>query len=172
MVEAALAIVVLAIGVLAVFVLFSTGLDTKTRATSDTQAALFADGVFNTLRAESAAASEENRWESFWEAMAGGTTNLPVAVGGPDGVWVDSNLVVRAGTLVTNIYMNYSLRLGQNTNIVSHSLRYQMDVSFEPADATWTNRANVMLRVWEGVFGSTNENGAVFYTEFNNPENL
>ena len=167
MIEAALAIVVLAVGVLAVFVLFSAGLDTKTRASGDTQAALFADGVFDTLRAESAAASEQERWEGFWGAFADGTTNIPVAAAG---VWVDSNMVVRAGGLYTNVY---SIPVGGTTTIVDHALRYQLLAEPEPPDSSWTNRVNVTLKVWEGMFGATNgDSMAAFYTEIDNPGRL
>jgi len=144
MVEAALAVVVLAIGVLAVFVLFSSGLDTRTRASADTQAALLATSVFNTLRAESVQASRENRWEAFWDDFSYGSTNLPVPAGGPDGVWVDTNLAIRAGELCTNRYVNYSLRRGVDTSIVDHVLRYRLDVCPLPPPPTgrtaWKSR--------------------------------
>lgn len=168
MVEVALAMVVLAVGVLAVFILFSTGLDTQTKASSDTQAALFAESVFNTLRAESALASEAtNGWEDFWGEFAQGDRSVAVAA---EGVWAGPGMVIGAhGVLYTNVYTNYSIRLHIETNIVDHALRYQMNV----APDFPTNRAEVTLRVWEGVFGPTNGNDtAVFYTEFDDPGNL
>ena len=172
MVEAALAVIVLAIGVLAAFMLFGSGLDTRSKASADTQAALFADGVFNTLRAECAMASESNCWEGFWNDFTNGAAIVPVAAGGPDGAWADADLAIRANVLCTNVYSNFSFRLNVSTNIVDHALRYCLDVAPQAA-AGWTNRIEVKLTVWEGIFGTTNEDeGAVFYTEFDNPGDL
>jgi prepilin-type N-terminal cleavage/methylation domain-containing protein len=47
LIEVALSIAVLALGVLALYTLLSTALDTSAKAKADSQAAMFADGVFN-----------------------------------------------------------------------------------------------------------------------------
>ena len=66
LVEVALALLVMAIGVLAVFSLLSAGLDASARAVDDTHAAMFADSVFNSLKSLSLnwgeVEAKSNKW--------------------------------------------------------------------------------------------------------------
>ena len=169
MVEAALAVVVLSIGVLAVFVLFSSGMSTKTKASGDTQAALFAQGVFSTLRAASEEASRQGqvRWEEFWYDIEGNTNLLPAA--GAE-FWANSNMMINANTLTPIVY---SIPLTNGADMVNHALRYILTVDLDLAITNWPDRVPVTLKVWEGAFGQTNDDdAAVFYTEFDNPGDL
>lgn len=72
LIEIAIALLVVAIGVLAVFALFGSGLDSSSRAIADTQAAMFADGVLNALRSKSVGlAQEQNQATGTLRAIAG-----------------------------------------------------------------------------------------------------
>lgn len=176
LIEIALAIVVVAIGVLAVFSLLSAGLDASNKAIGDTQAAIFADNVFNALRAESLKAASDydpfvpvNGWNTFWQNFVNGSTNISVVAGL---AWTPANLSVTAvsggGTLV---FLNKSLRGSTITDVQNYALRYELTV--QPSlggwgAALWENTAKVTLKVWNGQYGSTN-NPLVFYSEFYNP---
>ena len=172
MVEAALAVVVLAIGVLAAFMLFSVGLNARTRAAGDTQAAIFADSVFNTLRAESTLASTDEPLGGVLGRLRRRRTNLPVAAGGPDGVWANSNIAIRAGILcTTSTPISRSASASIRTSWITRSVLSGGDAG--APDGISTNRVAVTLQVWEGIFGPTNSDaGSVLYTEFDNPGDL
>ena len=84
--EVAIAIAVVVIGILALFALISAGLDASSRAVADTQAAMFADSVFNGIKASSLKASEKGKnaagdivWRIFWYDFQDGATNITVA---------------------------------------------------------------------------------------------
>ena len=166
LVEIALALLVLGIGILSVVALFSSGLDANSKATEETQAALFADNVLNGLRSQSLRAAESNTWESFWNRFMDGSTNISSAA---PGAWKTPPVVVGDGNLYTNIYATYAFHADTNTSIVHHALRYKLDVELHTPASTWTtNRANVTLFVWPGEYGATAlKDGSVFYSEFN-----
>jgi prepilin-type N-terminal cleavage/methylation domain-containing protein len=163
MIEVALAIAVLALGVLALYALLASALDTSTKAKGDTQAAMFADSVFNTLRAQSAIAAEQEitvpgSWTNFWNSFSNGVTTLPVAFATD---WGDGNMAIQNGGPFTESFTN-NYGIGERMDIVNHSLRYTIDARLE-----WADRADVLLRVWDGTFGPTsNKNALVFYSEF------
>ena len=162
MVEVALAVVVLAIGVLAVFSLFSSGLDLTRKTSADTQSVLFAEGVMASLRTQSAQSSGSTNWVSFWQDLADGKTNLPAPLSN------DPKLIIRGdGVLVTNSFANNPLHDMTATNI-NHVLRSQMLIRLRNDDG-FTNAAAVTLKVWEGKFGTTNDDDALILdTEFAN----
>lgn len=177
MVEIALAILVFSLGVLAVFALFTRGIDQKAKAVTDTRRALFANNVFNGLRAKSteiSATALSNEWEVFWAGIIDGTTNISVACGTTNGVWVNDMRIYGDNKIYTNIFTNFALHARVNTNIVSHTLRYKLEIKLQDSSSQRTNAwARAVLRVWEGEFGATNDNGAVLmYTEYDNPGNL
>lgn len=168
MLELALAVLVIAIGVLALFSLFKMSTDSVARTEADTRIALFGEEVMSGLRGHSQDALWNRTWEQFWDDFAHNRTNLQVACGGPDGVWANTGMVLVANTFCTNSYTNYAIHTDCETNIVSHSLRYRLDIA---ASATlippWTNRMLATLTVWDGMYGPTNADEAiVFYTEF------
>ena len=83
--EVAIAIAVVVIGVLALFALISAGLNASGKAVADTQAAMFADSVFNGIKAVSLKASDEGKdangnvaWRVFWQDFKNGDTNISV----------------------------------------------------------------------------------------------
>ena len=199
LVEIALAILVVAIGVLAIFALLSAGLDNSVRAIEDTHAAMFADNVFNGLRAVTVAAAERQNqlvrnpswdptwgntncpWESFWLQFTGGKTSITVAAGE---VWPkagSAQLAITASSGESDIkriaFTNVTLRGAETNNIVDHGLRYNLLVASKLGawNKLWTNTARVTLKVWPGLFGKNpprEEDALVFYSEFANPGDL
>lgn len=74
--EVALAVVVVGVGIMAVFSLIASGLDSSRKAIEETQASIFANNVFNGLRAAALTNAEISavQWANFWSS---GT--IPVA---------------------------------------------------------------------------------------------
>jgi len=192
--EVAIAVAVVVIGVLALFALIGTGLDMSAKAIADTHAGMFANNVFGSLRSVSLEVSETGkpgRWEEFWQDFQSGDTNIsvaapnafvgntvtihnpparPVTISGPLSVYGND-------TLYPLVYQNIPYHDADTTNIVNIALRYKCKVeSLFPlvgGSVLWTNRTMVTLKVWEGEFGSTDEDKAlVFYSEFDNPGDL
>ncbi|MBA4389089.1 MAG: hypothetical protein C0404_13995 [Verrucomicrobia bacterium] len=171
MLELTIALLVVAVGVLALFSVFRVSHDTVARTESDIRISLFGQEVISGLRAGSDEALQNGTWELFWERMATNPSQTNISVAGSSliGVWDTTSMVIVAGMLVTNVFTNYAYHSDAPTNIVSHALRYRLDV--QPTNTTplypWTNRIMVTLSVWDGIFGSTNlEDGIVFYSEF------
>ncbi len=171
LVEIALAMLVFALGILSFFAVLSAALNQANHANDQTQCAIFADGAMAGLRTisdELAETATSNEWAVFWEALRDGTTNVPVAMGGSDSVWL-GNMVVRGdGDVHVNTYTNYPLH-GGATNVVDHIVHYRLAVAVTNALASipWSSRATVTLKVWEGEFSQARDTDAVlFYTEY------
>ena len=200
LVEVALAIVVVAIGMMAAFSLIGTGMRSSSRAVGETRAAIFADDVFNALRSKSVLALDEGagEWERFWEDFSSYAIKVDVA-GGP--LWqydvtvpppwppglptVTNYLQVAASRpdiIRTIVFTNYSIRTGSMTEHVNHALRYQLFpqpnvITVSPIGSAWTNSwtssYTVVLNVWEGEFGEASiSNAMTFSTEFPNSGGL
>ena len=113
LIEIALAIAVVGIGVLAAFALLTTGLDSSARASEETQAAFLADSIFNTMRVYSAQEARlgPNNFGAFWDETAAGTRKLPVAF---QRIWKKPNrfdpLYCSAGSLQTITSENLALK--------------------------------------------------------------
>lgn len=185
--EVALAIAVVAIGIMSLFALMTSGLESSAEALADTEAAVFADNVFGGLRGISSDLSRqrEGAWETFFDDFKAGRTNLAVAA---HTVWQrtrhPSNPLLTIpisvwgnGQTLTNIFRNVPAHGGRETNLVNHVLRYQL--LLEPrhgttfASVTWTNVAEVTLRVWKDEYGNWSTNDAlIFYAEIDNPGDL
>jgi prepilin-type N-terminal cleavage/methylation domain-containing protein len=148
LVEISLALLIVAIGMLAILSMFPAGLDQNARSISDTHAALFAEEVFSSLRVHA---------ETNWNEIGQSITNLPVA--GTNNWWIPadggfSNYLDNA--VRTNIY-----RHPGDSNIVDHAFRYRITL------ATNDNHLikSAALRFWQGEYGTTN-NPVMFYSEF------
>ena len=150
--ELALAIFVLAVGILGMVILLNDSMSRGKRAAADTRQALFAQSVFQGLHAVSFSAQQGGRWTNFWYDFADGYTNLAVAA---PALW-STNVSVNAYGLHTNVFVP---RSGSPR---SHVLRYRMEVDPEAGP----NRVSVLLRIWEGEFGRTDTDGKTFYSEF------
>ena len=184
LIEVALAVAIVAIGVLAAYSLLSIGMDAGTRAVSETHAATFASGVFGALRARSLQAAELQpttigNWEQFWENFSNRTVAVPVAA---SNVWTGgSERWILAGVIRTSSCENLPYHAPAETGIVDHVLRYRVDVGLTYSRAQvladlsriGRNRATVALYVWDGKFGgAVDSNALLFYSEFNNPGDL
>lgn len=196
--EVAIAVAVVVVGVMSLFALISGGLNSSAKAIADTHAAMFANDVFSGLRAKSLDISEEGvagAWEQFWDDFQNSVTNISVAA--PD-AWYGQTFTTLVRPIRTIniplsvfgdpegspnihpiVYRNVPFHDSNRTNIVNISLRYRCEVdSLYPLAAgagqvLWTNRTMVTLKVWEGEFGSADEADAlVYYTEFDNPGDL
>jgi hypothetical protein len=167
--ELALALVVLTLGVMSMVALLASGFRANARARSDSRRAVFAENVFHGLRAESVHATETGQWETFWGALVGGSTGLTVAAAD---VWVNPSPIL-AGGLRTNLFQRYALHTGTAGSDIEYAVRYRLDVDFHRPDNTWTSRANVTLHVWAGGAGSVEDDEAlVFYSEYANEGGL
>jgi len=160
-----------------VFALLGAGMDASRGALTETHAAMFADSVFNGMRARSLRAASTNDWEVFWSRFIARQTNIPVAAwaGAGGGAWSNaSQLAVSNGGIYTVIFRNRPYHDAATPGVENHALRYRCTASLlYPATVLWTNKAMVTLQVWDGEFGSTsNDTALTFYSEFYNQGDL
>jgi type IV pilus modification protein PilV len=164
LIEVVIAIIVVAIGVLAMFSLISTGMDASAKAVADTQGSIFADAVFNGFRANAAAASQQesrtNRtWTAFWDNISTATNMvaMPMAwVGGADMRIIADN----APHDLT--FVNQPQRTTSIAGIPNFSLRYRLATAPIGPGAWKTHQ--LFLWVWPGR--KTRAQDALrFYTE-------
>ncbi len=168
LIEISLALMIFSLGVLAVFLLFGRALDRESDALRYTRMALFGDSVLESLQAKSEYLTEtasSNEWSQFWEEMADGQTQVVCAAGSSNDVW-DSEMSVVADGLQTNIYYAYPLHGDNSTGLLSHIIRYKMEVDVDDlVQDTERGLVKVTLKVWEGEFGgASDDNGVVFFT--------
>ena len=158
LVEIALALLVISVGMLALIGIFPTGLQINQRAIEETQAALFAQEVFDAIRAELQRTPLD---------QLEGTMMLPVP--GGSRVWANPNdleLVFTApNEWLVNVYEKAGVRTvpGQPQTYVDGGIRYRLEL----LDTNDDNRKGVRLSIRPGQFGPT-EPTYVFYTEIYN----
>jgi len=153
MVEVALAILVLSVGLLAVFGLFGDALETNKSTIADTQSALFADEVLNGFKASALTMTNATNWASNLQGI---TVSNPA-------VWQASAIPIKAdGSVRTNQY-NYTPVSGSMGQLTDYAYRYQLSLTNSPAGA---NVQGVMLQVWP--IGVASNAPLVFYTEVYN----
>lgn len=178
LIEVALAVVVVAIGLLAVFGLIGSGLDQSAKAVGETQASIFANSVFNGLRSESLRASElssgtTNEWLNFWTDFAGRTRTVIIPA---DTTWADpTTLQIKANEGKSLVFSVKSVRSGASTGINNGALRYLLEVPIPSSTGPETNHVTASLWVWDGQFGlfdRTSKNVFQYYSEFNDPGDL
>jgi len=146
LVEISLALLIVAIGMLAILGMFPAGLDQNARSISDTHAALFAGEVFGSLRVHA---------ETNWDGI-GSNTILYLSTAGSTN-WYNPSSELDT-MLDNNIYTNI-YRRRQNTNLIDHAFRYRISLTTNGLIKAAT------LRFWPGEFG-TASNPAMFYSEF------
>jgi Tfp pilus assembly protein PilV len=154
MIEAALALIVLSMGVLTVFLLFARGLERAGQTDEEQQVALFADSVLEGLHAAAQYAAQTDPsagWTNFWTLLQKeeGHTNVTVAM---PHFWAATNFnaAIRAGYLTTNVFR---VDVTNGVELVNHALRYRLEVgpfAVDDQDLRW-----VELKIWPGRFGST-----------------
>ena len=148
MVEVALAILVLSVGLLAVFGLFGDALETNKSTIADTQAALFADEVLNGFKA--AALTNITTWASYLQSI---TLSNPA-------IWQASvPIQVSSNSVRTN---QYKYKSGSMAGVTDYAYRYQLSVGA----ASGANVQGVTLQVWP--IGVASNAALVFYTEVYN----
>ncbi len=144
LVEVALALMVTAVGMMAVFSLFPVGLDMNKKAIDDTQLSIFADDVIAGVRAQ--------LWKDGWNVVQNPTA-IRLRPTARD-VWKipPATDIEATGTKETMIYefIDYP--------IVDMAVRYKLNVN------TLGNRAYFRLELINGETGPTN-NTQVYYTE-------
>ncbi len=187
--EVVLAILVVAVGLLAVFGLITFGLDASEKAVGDTLAGIFADDVFNGLRSYSIAAADQGNWGNFWSAFAGGSTSVTFAAwrtwdgtlekkgalsdstwssDGP--VYIKCSVAGAAAYKATLVCKSFVGRPISTPNLVNHTIRYSLNAKAASGGKQWYE---VTLKVWPGEFGSmVVQKPITFYSEFGNPGNM
>lgn len=81
LVELASASFLIAVGLLGVYALMRSGLESSSEQERDMRGMLFAESAFETLAVAAQAASDvggKTNWVAFWEAFYDGSTNLPL----------------------------------------------------------------------------------------------
>jgi len=199
LIEVALAIVVVALGLLAVFSLLSAGLNAAHKAIAETNASIFANSVFNAMRTQSLRVAESaqhaQQWSDYWNTFRVGSASISVAA--PE-TWSPQTLSVKASPANEINSLKFADKLFHGsaaTDIINNSLRYRLSIFLPGGDPTgpydgplgvgpsywedeggdpwYQRRAMATLRVWDGLTGgSSDTNAMVFYTEFNNPGDL
>lgn len=163
LVEVALALLVVSVGILAAFALIPAGLQTNQQAIDDTQAAMFADTVFEGLRAQAKVVP--------WAQV--GTAGMPIpAIGAASSLPAARkpySASSSATITVTATPITYVAKRAVGTGEANEvALRYTLGVN-EPVPNVIKS---VSLVVWPGEFASTgaaNSNNVYrFYTELLN----
>ena len=141
LVEVALALLVVGVGIVAIFGLFPAGMEAGRRTVNETQAALFAEEVFAAYRSLA----------SVTNLATAANAQVPVAA--PE-QWSSPPLIIPDGSVQTCV-----LRAFASPNSIERALRYRLTIgSSGPYIRT------VSLRVFPGEFGGTSE-FYDFYTE-------
>jgi type IV pilus modification protein PilV len=174
LIEVALSIVVVAIGIMAVFSLIGSGLESNRKAISESQAAIFANDVFNSLRSDTQQTnymSNPTNWIGHWTDLKNKTTNITVAASTN---WLGQYNVYADGTVYSMVFTNAPVHGGTAlTNIVNGGLQYRLNVDGPTSYGGSSERVSVRLYVWDGIYAQADLNKAlVFYSEFNNPGEL
>ncbi|MBU1693413.1 MAG: prepilin-type N-terminal cleavage/methylation domain-containing protein [Verrucomicrobia bacterium] len=146
LVEVALALMVVGIGLMAVFGLFTSGLDTDKASMDDTMSAFFAEDVMSALMAQAVTM----RWDRLQYIGA-----IPAATD----QWMNvSELTVRnTATWRTNKYVYNSIARGlPGQQFIEYAVRYRLDVRPIPGQLA-DYLAYVRLEVLPGEFGATDQ---------------
>ncbi len=140
LVEVALALLVVSVGLMGVFALFPHGLDQSRKAIQETQAAAFADDIFNGYRALA-----KSRWSTL--------DSQPLPVAGVS-LWQGTPTVQPNDSVNTLLLQSAT---GEGTDL---AIRYRLKVETLPG----SNELKVVrLRVWPGEFGATDDASAVIF---------
>lgn len=149
LVEVALALLVVSVGIMAAFGMFPGGLDAGRASLNETRASMFAEETFNSFRG--LAQSPDRTWGNF-------TAATPAAPG--LGLWVNpEQLAARANG---DIHRNRYVPAGDSSLGPQYALRYRLVAS----DGEGGRVRRLRLWVWPEEFGSTaDEDAYYFYTE-------
>ena len=151
LVEVALALLVISVGIVVVVGLFPAGLQTNKAAIDDTRMAMFAEEVLNGVRAVAG--------EAPWTYLDNSSFRLPAPA--PD-LWdpgILSDLEIVPGEVRVNKYV-FSSAIYGDADLTAYAMRYRLD--FEDIDPM---TKGVTLQVWASERGPLLDDGRVFYTE-------
>jgi prepilin-type N-terminal cleavage/methylation domain-containing protein len=151
LVEVALALLVVGVGLLAVFGLFPTGMDANRRAVQETQMALFADYVMDGFRALASAVP--------WSEVAEDNGAFYLEVPAPD-MWSGGGaLRVMPGEGMKSLVYTPVAK----PDIEEISLRYEVRIGL--VDQGNPLVKFIRVRVWPGAYGKKAIDGLTFYSE-------
>ena len=156
LVEVALALMVVGVGMAAIFSLLPVALDSNNRAIDDVQCALFAEEVFNGYRAQAAITN----WPPYPQ-IPDITIENPV----PEMWDSTATLKIQAGDARTNVYM-LDKDVAGVAGVVEYALRYSLRARYVPDR---TNVIGLVLLVENGQYGKLTGSGLPFYTEIRRP---
>lgn len=171
LVEIALALLVAGLGVIAVFGLFPQGMDASRKSVEATEAAAFAEFVFEGIQNE----ATNFPWATFDDA--GGVNslrlNLSHLIIGCD-VVATQKFVIAQGPTTPNLYLWIPFWFGSDlyvTNFAASTFTYTLDIGVAGVTTKYAR-----LEVWAGdrmgpvssaaATGGTFAGGTVFYREF------
>jgi prepilin-type N-terminal cleavage/methylation domain-containing protein len=156
LVEIALALLVVAIGVVSIMGLFPAGLQANQRSIDETRVAMFAEDVLGGVKT----IIEETPWEDVQSYLQ--IQGLPM-VGSPD-MFAPANIL--ASNPDPDIQYRYADSGYKNVDagvpVVEFELRYELDVTGVPPVSPTVYA--ITLQVWPNKH-SPEEDGLVFYTE-------
>lgn len=150
LVEVALAMLVVAVGMMGIFSLFPLGTQSNRKAIQDTQVSMFAEYVLNGFRYE----AEQLPWDSVVDGS--GFAISPLASGY---AWASPPAIFAGPGVKFASYKTLA-----NPDIEEMVFRYEVRVL--PVAGKLDVKA-LILNVWPGQYGSLNETN-VFYTEVYN----
>ena len=182
LIELALSVFVMGVGILGVFGLSRLGITAAAEAEDEVRAAMFADDVFTTMRlyADAMRGTNSDDWVDFWENIE--TNEFPVA--GAD-LWQDADgyvpTIVPDGEIHTNVFYSVDIRDegASFAPIPEYALHYRITIDEEPyslsaamsgrdygyTEVSSESTYRVSLHVWNG--GARRRPEAYsFYTHF------
>ena len=150
LVEVALAMLVVAVGLMGVFSLFPQGTEANRKSIQETQIGLFAEYVLNGFRYK----AEQLPWSSVTDSSSFKITPLASIY-----AWKDPSEIVAGAGVKAVVYKALS-----NPSIEEMAFRYELRVY--PVAGKDDVKA-LVLSVWSGQYGNL-LNPSVFYTEVYN----
>lgn len=161
LIEVVLALLIFAMGILAVLALFPTGSAQNRDAQDYTYSAQFARRVFAGVLAQ--AQGDTNFWERLSNHLAGGAATAMVVSPAPDSAdfyWIDpSSFRIVCYTGEQTVVFRYS-ETGY-TNITDHVLRYTLTGSMIEVPRNMNGIATWIVDVVPGDYSYTNADGVV-----------
>jgi len=137
LVEVSLALLVMAVGVLGAFALFPHALAESQRASAETQASMFAETVFQTLRA---------RAQYKWSEVGMSFQTYGPGSRGDAKVWMVESPIRASGNV--EFYTNSVVVSGRA--MTETGLRYRLEIT---AQSEFVKIATLII--WPGMFGDT-----------------
>jgi prepilin-type N-terminal cleavage/methylation domain-containing protein len=160
LVEIALALVVISVGVMAILALFPEGLTLSRETVEETRCAMFAEDVFNSYRSIARMPMFATNWDGFLdESNPDLVMSVPATSAWAAAQWPTNSL--RPGDAVTPVILRAA-----GSAIEEMPLQYRLRIA-NNATHDGPDIAVLRLEVWPGLF-TTNQPPYRFYTEIYN----